>query len=42
MKILIGIFALGLIWVAYQMVNAPFMDDNGHEIDPDNKHDNLW
>jgi len=36
MKILIGIFALGLIWVAYLMVNAPYLDENGNPIKDDN------
>lgn len=44
MKILIGLFCLSLIWIAYEMVYAPLVDDDENiiDIDPDNEYDNLF
>ncbi|CAB4126223.1 hypothetical protein UFOVP153_25 [uncultured Caudovirales phage] len=42
MKILAGILCLGLIWLICGMIYAPYMDDEGHIIDPNNENDNLF
>lgn len=46
MIIIIGLIVLTLVWLwlAYEMLYAPMVDDDDKiiDLDPDNEHDNLF